>query len=153
MSEKSPAVLQTNRNIWNFFQLCRDRDWLLSLLPQPERFALMIIIWCCFRQYKMPHNLWAQSKYFSILFHDYFHTVHFSIWNILWFLVFFFLMWKAFWKLNITYIHYEMKIPHVFRMEKKILSFQESFVSLLKTRVLTMRVILPNKFPPCFSGL
>lgn len=153
MSEKSPAVLQTNRNIWNFFQLYGDQ----RLAPLP-----VAPVWeiCTYDYYLVPFQTiqdatqsLSTEQIFQHLFHDYFHPVHFSIWNILCFFFFFF-MRKAFWKLDVTYIHYEMKIPHVFRMEKKIPSFQESFVSLLKTRVLAMRVILPNeKFRPCFSGL
>lgn len=156
MSEKSPAVLQTNRNIWDFFQLCGDaeigfspccpslRDLHVWLLPG----ALVQTMWDATQSLSTqqisqhlvswllpPPSLRHLKKAFAI----------------------FFFMWKAFWKLDITRVHYEMKIPHVFRMEKKKKKspgFKESFVSLLKTRALTMPISLPNeKFPLLFSGL
>lgn len=151
MSEKSPAVLQTNRNIWNFFQLYGDQ----RLAPLP-----VAPVWeiCTYDYYLVPFQT-IQDATQSLSTEQIFH-ICFMITSTLFtsaseiFFASFFFMWKAFWKLDVTHIHYEMKIPHVFRMEKKIPSFQESFVSLLKTRVLAMRVILPNeKFRPCFSGL
>lgn len=151
MSEKSPAVLQTNRNIWNFFQLYGDTEIGSSPCCPSLRDLHLQLLSGAASDNTRCHTISEHRANIPAFCFMITSTLFTSASEILFVMVFF--MWKAFWKLDVTYIHYEMKIPHVFRMEKTIPSFQENFVNLLKTRVLAMHVILPNeKFPSCFSG-